>query len=187
MNMLSTSTQRTAIVDGVDGGDLRARLERHHLESFGWARSCCRQDPDEAENVLQAVYLKIFERKAVFDGRASFRTWLFAVIRMTTAEMRRRNLLQRLSLLRYHETEARPAPPGSPEQAACLSELRTKFRSLLAALPRRQSEVLQLVFYHDLSLAEAALVLGISVGSARTHYERGKRRLRAKMKEAGVR
>lgn len=185
--MPSTLTQRPRRTAPLDSEDLRARLERHHLECFGWARSCCRQDPDEAENVLQAVYLKIFERKAVFDGRAAFKTWLFAVIRKSAAEARRRQLVGRLSLARYHQAGARPAPPRSPEQATYLAEVRARFRALLSALPRRQAELLQLVFYHDLSLAEAALVMGISVGAARTHYERGKRRLRAAMKEAGVR
>jgi RNA polymerase sigma factor (sigma-70 family) len=181
--MPSTSTQRTA---PLASDDLRAQLERLHPESFGWARSCCRQEPEEAENVLQAVYLKIFEHKAVFDGKAAFRTWLFAVIRRTAAEARRRRFLQRLSLKRQREGYAPPAPPSSAEQTTYLAEVRTMFRSVLAALPRRQSEVLQLVFYHDLSLAEAAAVLGVSVGSARTHYERGKRRVRTAMTKAGA-
>jgi RNA polymerase sigma factor (sigma-70 family) len=49
----------------------------------------------------------------------------------------------------------------------------------LAQLPGRQREILHLVFYQDMSIAEAAEVTEIGVGSARTHYERGKARLRA--------
>ena len=45
-------------------------------------------------------------------------------------------------------------------------------------LPRRQREVLHLVFYQDLTVEEASRVLTISLGTARTHFERGKRRLR---------
>jgi RNA polymerase sigma factor (sigma-70 family) len=161
-------------------------LEALHLESLGWARSCCRQDAEEAENVLQSVYLKIVERRALFDGRSTLRTWLFAVIRRTAAEGRRRRLLQRLALGRQQQRAAAPAAAASPERAAYLGEVRTSFRTLVARLPRRQSEVLQLVFYHDLSLAEAAKVMAVSLGSVRTHYERGKRRLRAAMAEAGV-
>jgi RNA polymerase sigma factor (sigma-70 family) len=162
-------------------------LEALHLESLGWARSCCRQDAEEAENVLQAVYLKIVERRALFDGRSTLRTWLFAVIRRTAADGRRRRLVQRLAIGRQQERAIAPPAAASPERVAYLAEMRTSFRALVARLPRRQCEVLQLVFYHDLSLAEAAEVMAVSLGSVRTHYERGKRRLRAAMAEAGLR
>ena len=158
--------------------ELREQLERYHAESYGWARCCCRQDPDEAENVLQAAYLKIFEHKAIFDGRSAFRTWLFAVIRNTAAERRRRRLLEKLRLIRYHQTATRPSQPPQAEDALHREQVQTNLRRALAALPARQAEVLQLIFYHDLSIAEAAEAMGVSLGSARTHYARGKDRLR---------
>jgi RNA polymerase sigma-70 factor (ECF subfamily) len=42
---------------------------------------------------------------------------------------------------------------------------------------------LHLVFYQDLTIAAAADVLGISLGSARVHYERGKAQLRRHLGE----
>src|ERR1700724_546804 len=81
-----------------DDAGLRNALEAHHVDSYGWALSCCRRRDDEAENVLQLVYLKVLSGKAVFDGKSSFKTWLFAVIRKTAAHERRADLLRRLRL-----------------------------------------------------------------------------------------
>jgi RNA polymerase sigma-70 factor (ECF subfamily) len=169
----------------MDLEELKSRLECHHQESYGWARFCCRGDADEADNVLQTVYLKILEQRAVFDGRAAFRTWLFGVIRVTVAETRRRRILQRLHLVRYHELQPRRIPHASAEDALYRTQVESGLRQALAKLPRRQAEVLQLVLYHDLSLSEAAETMGVSVGSARTHYERGKKRLRTLLTGAG--
>jgi RNA polymerase sigma factor (sigma-70 family) len=169
----------------MDIEDLKACLERYHQESYGWARICCRGDADEADNVVQTVYLKILEKRAVFDGNSAFRTWLFAVIRMTAVEFRRRHVLQRLQIIKYHDLQKRQTSATSADDDFNDAEFQTRFRKALAALPRRQAEVLQLVFYHDLSLAEAAQAIGVSLGSARTHYERGKKRLRILLEGAG--
>src|SRR5712691_6455943 len=87
-----------AAVLALDDAGLRNALEAHHVESYGWALSCCRRRRDEAENVLQLVYVKVLSGKAVFDGRSSFKTWLFAVIRNTAAHEHRMELLRRLRL-----------------------------------------------------------------------------------------
>jgi RNA polymerase sigma-70 factor, ECF subfamily len=170
----------------MDGSELRANLEKYHHDSYGWALSCCAHNRTEAEGVLQAVYLKVLEGKARFDGKAAFKTWLFAVIRRTAADERRRHWLRGFGLLKYVERARRSARATSPDDSVLRSELQTLLRRALAELPRQQREVLQLVFYHELSLAEAAEVLSISLGSARTHYERGKKQLRQQLEKEQV-
>ena len=64
--------------------------------------------------------------------------------------------------------------------------MQRRFQQGLVQLPARQRETLHLVFYQDLSLSEAAEVMNISVGSARRHYERGKKRLREALDREGV-
>ena len=171
------------------GAERRAELAACHGDSFGWAMCCCRRDPLRAEEVLQRTYLKVLGGAARYDGRGAFKTWLFAVIRTTAADERRRELVRRLNLLRYADLTRRspPAPPPSPAEVADDDDAgdarRATFAAALDALPRRQREVLQLVFYHDLSLAGAAGVMGVSVGSARTHYDRGKKAVRRWLEE----
>ena len=172
--------------DRMDASEIRAQLELYHRESYGWALSCCLRNPVDAESVLQTVYVKVLEGKARFDGKAAFKTWLFSVIRKTAADHRRHRMLHRFRLIRYEESNARIAREENPETAVYHSEIQKLFRRSLARLPARQRETLQLVFYHDLSLAEAAHVMGVSIGSARNHYERGKKRLRQLVAEPGT-
>ncbi len=161
--------------------ELRNRLERHHAESYGWALSCCSRDPREADDVVQTVYLKVLEGKARYDGKATFKTWLFSVIRNTAVDVRRRNALERLRLIRYGREAGRSIQEDHLDYEISQSRLQVVFQRAFASLPRRQREVLQLVFYHGLSLHGAAEVMKVSVGTARTHYERGKKRIRQRI------
>ena len=65
---------------------LELELEWLHAAAFGWALACCAGDRAAAEDALQASYLKVLDESARFDGRSSFRTWLFGVVRRTAAE-----------------------------------------------------------------------------------------------------
>lgn len=160
---------------------LKHELECLHPAAFGWALACCGGDRAGAEDALQASYLKILDGRARFDGRASFRTWVFAVVRRTAAEEWRRAALRRLLPLQALDGAA--TTRTDPGAALVRSETTRQLLGALAVLPRRQREVLHLVFYQDLTIAEVAEVLGVSLGTARTHYERGKTALRKRLEE----
>jgi len=151
--------------------EIAAELERLHPAGFAWALACCRRDREEALDVLQTSYLKVLDNKAKFAGRSSFKTFLFGVIRRTASEARRRNALRRLFLGDWARLRGEPASeaPQPQERLALLAAL--------ARLSRRQRHLLELVFSMGMTVQEAAETLGISVGSARVHYDRGKRQL----------
>ena len=54
-------------------------------------------------------------------------------------------------------------------------------RAALTGLSRRQRDVMELVIYSEFTLEECAEVLGISLGSARTHYHRAKAAVRSRL------
>ena len=125
------------------------------------------------------AYLKVLNGQARFDGQSALRTWFFAVVRRTAAERRRAGWLRRLAFARWQSRRVAPPSAIDPESAARRSEAGNLVRAALARLPRRQRETLHLVFYEGLTVEEAARVLELSVGTARTHFARGKARLRA--------
>ncbi|MFL5502824.1 MAG: RNA polymerase sigma factor [Gemmatimonadaceae bacterium] len=172
-------------INAMEQTELERELVRVHSESWGWSLACCGRDRELAEEVLQTVYLRIVSGRAKFGGESSFKTWVFGVIRWTArSELRRR----RLSWSRRADSGAaiELADPGiGADVAAEDSDRRDALLAALAALSRRQKEVLQLVFYHDMTIEEAARVMNVSLGSARTHYERGKKALAEKLRHEG--
>jgi len=167
----------------MDHDQIEVELQHLHPEIFGWALACCGRHRSDAEDVMQLAYVKVLEGSAKFDGRSSFRTWLFGVVRRTAAHRRRQyavqNRLLKLLFVRSVETEA----PG-PESAIDYSARSKQLVDGMNRLSQRQSQVLQLAFYHDLTIEEVAAVLGLSIGSARTHYTRGKKNLARMLQSA---
>jgi RNA polymerase sigma-70 factor (ECF subfamily) len=163
----------------MDKTDLYDELERLHPASFGWALWCCNHQRDEAEEVLQAAYLKVLEGVARYEGRAALRTWFFSVVRRTSWEHRRRQWVRELLLGRWLTRQNEVAPNRPVDQELSRSQEHQALRGALTKLAGRQREILHLVFYQEMTIEEAAKVLNVSVGTARTHFERGKARLRS--------
>ena len=149
-----------------------------HPGAYGWALLCCGRDRDRAADVLQTSYARIIGGEAVFSGRSELRSFLFGVVRRVALEdERKRSRVSHRDQVAFSQAVERgPAP--SPSAEVERSELQEGMQCALLRLPARQREILHLHFYEGLSLQEAAEVLGIGVGSARQHYERGKNAMR---------
>src|ERR1051325_6280430 len=160
----------------VADADLTSRIQAMHLECFGWAVACC-GNREDAEDLLQDVYVGVLDNGLRFRGDSTLKTWLFGVIRQKARSRLRRERLRELLGVRHVARIDTPTPATLPDDDALATERRERTSTALAQLATRQREVVQLVFYHDMSVEEAAKVMNVSVGSARTHYDRGKKKL----------
>jgi RNA polymerase sigma-70 factor (ECF subfamily) len=161
----------------MDRSELARELERLHADSWGWALACCGRDRELAEDALQTAYVRMLSARAKWGGGSSLRTWVFGVIRMTALEeLRRRRVRQARDEDGAAAIDVADPAPG-PDVVAEWSERSAALVAALDTLSPRQREVLQLVFYHGMTIEEAAAVMNVSLGSARTHYDRGKKAL----------
>lgn len=152
-------------------------LESHHSDSWGWALACSNWQRSLAEDVLQEAYLRVLDGRARFSGKSTRQTWFFGVIKRVSAELRRSQARQ--GLLDFKTAlAANDGVEDDPSfHRADRDQSNRQLQEALQAMPPRQREVLHLVFYAELTLEQTAHTLGMSVGSVRTHYHRGKTRL----------
>src|SRR5436309_4892001 len=118
---------------------IRDTLTALHPASFAWASVCCRGNRDLAEDVLQSVYLRVLDRQTQYDGRSSFRTWLFAVVRNTARSRLRQWWWSRVVRLDFESLgELRAAPEDSAEAKFEQGDEAAALRTALRRLPERQ-------------------------------------------------
>jgi RNA polymerase sigma factor (sigma-70 family) len=158
----------------------RNALAAQHAAAYAWALSLTGYDAAEAADVMQQSYLVIVEGRARYERRSSLRTWLFGVVRNTALRQHRRNR-QHVALVSRFAAEPAQSPAQNGEASVDGGD--RALAAALTSLPRRQRDVLELVVYSEFTLEECAQVLGISLGSARTHYHRAKAAIRAKLEQ----
>lgn len=141
-------------------------LKAHHRDAYLWARQCCSFEDDMAKDVLQQSYLKILEGQAKLKDAAKAKTWLFSIIRYTAIdEIRKAGKVVSLS--------------DSYDPVDIIEEIdATDYEGIIKHLPEMQREVILMVFYHQMTIAQSAEILQIGLGTARTHYDRGKKKLK---------
>lgn len=124
-------------------------------------------DRQLAEEVLQDVMLAVWKSAARFQGNSSVLTWLLAIARHHAINARGRRKLP-LSTLYDSAVGHDPELSRSLEQDADRAQIQTA----LSHLSAEQRETLELIFYHELSGAEAANVLGVAPGTIKSRLSR---------------
>lgn len=174
---------------------LEQLLPSLHRPCLRWATRCCGGNSDEGADLVQELYVRLWDgrlippsemmsKEQIDLGSKALRTWLFSVLRKL-ASNKMKMIKRHLKLLKLNadqftllqttdfETNLETQLITHQEQISNQNQLKIA----LSKLSKRQREVIELVFDHELTIEQAAQVMGVTLGSARVHYDRAKRKL----------
>jgi RNA polymerase sigma-70 factor (ECF subfamily) len=131
---------------------------------------------DEAEDLTQDIFVKIFKALHTFDRRANFQTWLISISRNLCIDHYRSVRRERELIAR--DVESGDLAPVSPERGpqAVLEQgdLRQLIRRALALLPETLREAVVLRDLQEFSYHEIAARLGLPEGTVKSRINRGR-------------
>jgi RNA polymerase sigma-70 factor (ECF subfamily) len=139
---------------------------------------------DEAEDLTQDIFLKIFKALSTFDRRANFQTWIISISRNLCIDHYRSVRKERQTIAREVDTgDLQPASTDrGPYQAAEHQDLRALLRQALQALPTTLRTAVVLRDLQELSYQEIADQLGLPEGTVKSRINRGRIELAHQLK-----
>jgi RNA polymerase sigma-70 factor (ECF subfamily) len=180
-----TDLELAARIAARDPAAVRLMTERNNQRLFRAAWSIL-GDRAEAEDVVQASYLRAFEAIGSFRGHASLSTWLTRIVinealGRERAARRRKARLDEDSILdldEYREKLMAGSREGGPEGALALKQLRATLEAAIATLPRDFRLVFMMRDVEGLSVEDVAQALEFLPATVKTRLLRARRRLR---------
>jgi len=167
-----------------DAAALRHVITANNQRLFRAAWSILK-DRNEAEEAVQAAYLKAFAKIGEFAGRSALSTWLTRIAinealgRLRTNRRRRAQLeAQGVAMLNdYREALMRGSEAAAPDEAMAREQLRQLIERAVADLPVAFRTVFVLREVEGLSVAETAETLDIPQTTVKTRLLRARRKL----------
>jgi len=148
-------------------------------------------DHNEALDLSQEVFLRVFRTIHTFRGHAALRTWIYRIVinqaRNRQRWWRRRHRSQQVSLdehIRDHGELPEQNNGGSPDRLLGQKLLADRIREALDRLPFDQKTALVLREIDGLSYEEIGFSLGIAVGTVKSRLARAREALRGELRDA---
>ena len=152
-------------------------FDRHARTIYNY---CFRRVGDwaAAEDLVSIVFLEAWRRidKPLPNGKEL--PWLYGIATNVVRNRRRAERRYAAALVRVPPRESLPSFEDDSDARLDDEELMARALDLLARLPRREQEVFALCAWDELSYEDAAVALGVPVGTVRSRLSRARSRLR---------
>ena len=175
-----------ALIRAIAGGDAKAleRLfSRNQTRVFRYLVRVVRNEA-VAEELMNEVFLAAWQGAGRYEGRSEPTTWLLSIAHNKAVSALRK---KREVSGGFDEASAElEDTDDSPEVTAQKSDKSAQIRAAMTGLSAEHREILDLVYYQEQSISEAAEVLGIPEATVKTRMFYARKKLSELLKERGV-
>ena len=177
-------TSDAALIAKVAAGNrlaMQVLFARHHARVYRFILRLLGSEAT-AEDLTSEVFLGVWRHAHRFEARSSVTTWLLAIARYKAlAELRRRPELA------CDEAAAQTSDPADdPEATFAIKHRGEIVRDCLSRLSCRHREIIDLVYYHEKSVQEAADILGVPGNTVKTRMFHARKKLAELLASQGV-
>jgi RNA polymerase sigma-70 factor, ECF subfamily len=171
------------LVTRIAAGDklaMQALFARHRASVYRWLLRFVGNET-VAEDLLSDVFFDVWQQAGRFEGRAAVTTWLLSIARFKALSARRRRTHAELD----ETIEATVADSADNPEIALQQKSRSELvRTALMKLSPDHREIIDLVYYHEKSVEDCALILGIPAATVKTRLFYARKKLADQVQEA---
>ncbi|MCR2806031.1 RNA polymerase sigma factor [Paenibacillus soyae] len=135
---------------------------------------------EQAKDIAQEVFIKVFHDVGTFKGRSSLKTWLFSITRNLAINELKSSYMRRIVLFGW-------VKPQKNEQSAemnyFMEQSVREIRDIIMSLPNKLREVLLLTLEHELTMIEIAKLINVSEGTVKSRLHRARKIVNSKWRE----
>jgi RNA polymerase sigma-70 factor, ECF subfamily len=179
------TTSDEVLIGRIAGGDrlaMQVLFARHHVRVYRFVLRLVRNEA-AAEDLISEVFLDVWRQAAKFEGRSAVSTWMLSMARFKALSSLRRRTEAELD----DETAgAIEDPQDDPETALAKKGKGAALRQCLEKLSAEHREIVDLVYYHEKSVAEVASIVGIPEATVKTRMFYARKKLSELLKEQGI-
>ena len=161
---------------------MRLLFARHNVKVYRFVLRIVGNEAT-AEDILNEVFVEVWRNAGKFEGRSQVATWILAIARFRALSALRRRSDDELE---DEAAEAIEDNGDDPEVALQKNDRRAVLLDCLKQLSPAHREVLDLIYYHEKSVEDAALIVGIPLNTVKTRAFHARKRLAELMQAKGI-
>lgn len=179
------TTSDEVLIGRIASGDrlaMQVLFARHHVKVYRFVLRLVRNE-SSAEDLISEVFLDVWRQAGKFEGRSAVSTWLLSIARFKALSVLRRRSEDELD---DETASAIEDQADDPEVALAKKDKGAALRECLTKLSPEHREIVDLVYYHEKSVAEVASIVGIPEATVKTRMFYARKKLSELLKERGI-